>query len=311
MKILVVGAGALGGYFGGRLLEKGEDVTFLVRKGRKQQLEKHGLTLQSTQGDFFEEKPRLILSGENVQPFDLILMSTKSYHLEGAMADVRPYVGENTMVLPVLNGISHIDQLVEAFGEDHVIGGLCFIESTLDPNGGIVHSSPMNELVFGERNGEKTERISKVYEAFRGTKANFRLSDKIEQEMWHKYLFITVMSGITSMMRAPIGPIREESNGRETIVKLLSEGASAMRSANAPIAEDIEDMLLAKIDGMGRGMKSSMQRDMEKSQAIEVDHLQGHLLQMGQEGGIDTPILQTIHASLKVYEAQKGEKKFA
>ncbi len=307
MKILVAGAGALGGYFGGRLLEKGEDVTFLVRAKRKQQLEEHGLTIQSPLGNV-SEIPKLILADEKSEPYDLILIATKAYHLETVMEDIRPFTGKHTLILPVLNGMLHVEKLVAAFGEDRVLGGLCFIEATLDQDGGVVHSSQMNELVYGELSGEKTERIKKVEAAFDGTKANFRLSDTIEQEMWHKHLFITVMSGITSLMRAPIGPIREEPNGRETIVELLSEAAGSMRSMQAPIADNIEEMLLKKVDGMGYEMKSSMQRDIEKNLFIEADHLQGHLVQQARREGISAPILETIYASLKVYEARLKEK---
>lgn len=304
MKILVAGAGALGGYFGGRLLEKGEDVTFLVRENRKKQLSEHGLTIHSPMGNY-SGIPKLMMAGEKTESYDLILMATKAYHLEKAIEDVRPFAGEDTLILPVLNGMLHMDQLTEAFGEEQVLGGLCFIEATLDENGGVVHSSPMNELVYGERSGGKSKRMAQVEAAFSGTKADFRLSETIEQEMWHKHLFITVMSGITSLMRSPIGPIREEPNGRQIIVNLLNEAASSMRSMDAPIADNIEEMLLNKIDGMGYEMKSSMQRDIEKGLFIEADHLQGHLVQQARQEKLAVPVLETVYASLKVYEKRR------
>lgn len=303
MKILIVGAGAIGGYFGGRLLEKGEDVTFLVREKRQQQLCSNGLVVESIHGDMRLAEPKTILAGENVQPYDVVLVSTKSYHMDGAIEDIRPYVGDETMVLPLLNGIAHLDFLTEAFGSEKVIGGLCFIETTLTQDGKIVQTSPIHDLVFGERNGEKTERILQLEEAFSGTKASFRLSEKIEQEMWHKYLFITSLSGITSLFRSPIGPIREQEHGWKTIESLVEEAAGIMEKIGAPLAAGAMDATQGRMKEIGHGMKSSLQRDMEKSLLTEGDHLFGYLLENADKFGLATPILSAIYANVKIYES--------
>ncbi|RFU67634.1 2-dehydropantoate 2-reductase [Peribacillus saganii] len=301
MKILVVGAGAVGGYFGGRLLEKGEDVSFLVRERRRQQLEEHGLVIKSIHGDA-DFIPSVLSEGDSAGPFDVILLSTKSYHLDGAIQSIREYVNKDTMILPLLNGISHVDRLVQEFGEDNVLGGLCFIEATLDRNGKVLQTSPMHELVFGERNGEKTKRIQRLQETFSDTKSKFRLSENISQEMWHKYMFITGMSGITTLMRAPIGPIRDAKGGLATLRLLFAELGEIMRKINAPIADNIEEIQLKRIAQMGYEMKSSMQRDMEKGLSVEADHLQGYLLELAEKQKICAPILETIYTNLKVYE---------
>jgi 2-dehydropantoate 2-reductase len=301
MKILVVGAGAVGGYFGGRLVEKGEDVTFLVREGRRSQLEKTGLSIQSVHGNI-DLKPNLLLSGDHPTPYDAIILSVKAYHLQSAMESIEPYVGEDTMILPLLNGMSHVDKLIERFGEQNVIGGLCFVESTLDSQGRIIQSSPIHDLVFGERTGEKTDRILKLEDALSGTKANFLHSENIVQDMWHKYLFITTLSGVTSLFRAPIGPIRENETGLSSIKKTLGETAAIMRKLGAPIADDIEAKQLEKLKSMGYEMKSSLQRDMEKELAVEADHLYGYLLTEAEKHDIYASTLQTIYANLKIYE---------
>ncbi|MFT9596747.1 ketopantoate reductase family protein [Mesobacillus sp.] len=309
MKILIVGAGAIGGYFGGRLLEKGEDVTFLVRQKRQQQLRENGLVVESIHGDMHFPKPKTILTGENVEAYDVVLVSTKSYHLDSAIESIQPYVGDETMVLPLLNGISHLDMLTEAFGAEKVIGGLCFIETTLAQDGEIVQTSPIHDLVFGVRNGEKTERILQLEEAFSGTKASFRLSEKIEQEMWHKYLFITSMSGITSLFRSPIGPIREQEHGWKTIERLVHEAAAIMEKIGAPLASGAAENTLAKIKEIGHGMKSSLQRDMEKSLLTEGDHLFGYLLENTEQSGLAAPILSAIYANVKIFESGLGTGK--
>ncbi|WP_110111912.1 2-dehydropantoate 2-reductase [Bacillus sp. CGMCC 1.16541] len=304
MRILVLGAGAVGGYFGGRLLEKGEDVTFLVRKKRQKQLAEGGLVIKSIHGDVTFQ-PNTITAQDRVEPFDVVLFSTKAYHLKESMKDVEPFVGENTLIVPLLNGINHVKVLQEYFGEERVIGGLCFIETTLNEAGEVIQTSPIHELVFGEFSNEKTNRIQKLNDVFQGTKASFRLSTFISRDMWHKYLFITVLSGVTTLMRAPIGPIRETGHGKEMIEQVFNEVVEVMRVIGAPLAEDIVEKHMNTVEKMTYKMKSSMQRDMEKGFSIEGDHLQGYLVQVAKQHHIHTPLLNIIYHNLKVYEVGK------
>jgi 2-dehydropantoate 2-reductase len=303
MKILVVGAGAIGGYFGGRLMEKGEDVTFLVREKRKKQLEENGLVIESVYGDIHLQ-PKTILSGSaNDESFDVIMLSTKAYHFQDAMESIRPYVSDHTMILPLLNGISHIEVLIGNFGEDKILGGLCFIESTLDEHGKVIQTSPAHDFVFGERSGEKTERILALQKSFNETKADFRLSENIEQEMWHKYLFITTLSGVTSLFRSPIGPIRDQEYGRKKTHSLLQEVSSIMRRSQAPIADIAEEIQLNKLMQLSYQMKSSLQRDMEKGVPTEAEHFFGYLIHLARKTDLATPILEAVYANLKIYES--------
>ncbi|PEY32196.1 2-dehydropantoate 2-reductase [Bacillus cereus] len=301
MRILVLGAGGVGGYFGGRLVEKGEDVTFLVRSRRKQQLEKNGLAIRSIKGDF-SFIPQLITKTESIDPFDLILFSTKTYHLEEAISDLKPFVGEKTTIIPLLNGIAHLSALQRVFGEDKVIGGLCFIETTLNGEGDVVQTSSADRLVFGEIKHLHTERIHEIADTLKGTKASFVLSNHIVQDMWHKYLFITVMSGVTTLMRAPIGPIRESDGGRDLIRNLFEEAAQIMKASGAPIQDNIIDEHMKTIEKISYDMKSSMQRDMEKGSSIEVEYLQGYLLKLAKQFHIDAPLLKIVYQNLKIYE---------
>lgn len=306
MKILVVGAGAIGGYFGGRLLEKGRDVTFLVRERRQLQLRDTGLVVESIHGDMRFPEVKTILAGDDPEAYEVILVSTKSYHLSDAIEDIRPFAGRDTMILPLLNGIAHLDLLAEAFGSQNVLGGLCFIETTLDSEGRILQTSPSHDLVFGERNGVRTERIMQLAKAFEGSTASFRLSEKIEQEMWNKYLFITSLSGITSLFRSPIGPIREEALGAGVLRSLIRETAGIMRKIGAPLASGIEDATFARLNEIGYGMKSSLQRDMEKQLPTEGDHLFGYLLEKAAGFGIEAPTLSTVYANQKIYGRNRG-----
>lgn len=301
MRILVLGAGGIGGYFGGRLVEKGEDVTFLVREKRKQQLEQTGMRIKSVHGDFVCH-PQLITAKDSPTPFDVVLFSTKSYHLRQAIEDVKPFVGEHTAIIPLLNGIVHVEELQREFGEEKVMGGLCFIETTLNEDGEIVQTSPVHRLLFGEFNELNSERANKIAEIFSGTKASIMLSKQIEKEMWHKYLFITAMSGMTTLMRSPVGPIVESEGGMEFIRSLLKEAALIMKSHSAPIHDTIIDQHLETMSKQSYNMKSSMLRDMEKGVQIEGDHIQGYLLQLAEKYLVEAPILNAVYQNLKVYE---------
>lgn len=301
MRILVLGAGGVGGFFGGRLVEKGEDVTFLVRSKRKKQLEERGLVIRSVNGDF-SFQPKLITKEDRTAPFDVILFSTKAYHLNEAIQDLKPFVGESTVIIPLLNGIAHLSLLQKEFGEEKVIGGLCFIETTLNNEGEIVQTSAANRLVFGEMKSQHAEKIKHISKAFAGTKSSFVLSENITQDMWHKYLFITVMSGVTTLMRAPIGPIRESEGGHDFIRNLFEECVQIMRCIGAPVKDDITEEHMKTIDKISYDMKSSMQRDMEKGSSIEGTHLQGYLLDVAKQFSIEAPLLGVVYQNLKVYE---------
>lgn len=303
MKILVVGAGAVGGYFGGRLHEKGEDVTFLVRPRRKEQLERDGLQIESVNGDVTFQ-PKLITEDDEGS-FDVVFIGTKAYHLDEAIESVKGFTHNETIIIPMLNGISHIKKLQQSFSDEQVIGGLCFIESTLSQSGAILQKSRMNHFLYGELNGEMSERIKKLENIFSDTKAKFRATDSIERELWNKYLFITTMSGVTTLFRQPIGPILENDVGVQTIKRLIDELVEIMLAEGAPLADDVKEEQYERFEKLEYPMKSSMQRDMEKNMAVEVDHLQGYLLQKANEHGIDCPILSTVYANLKIYEATK------
>ena len=182
------------------------------------------------------------------------------------------------------------------------MGGLCFIETTLNDQGEIVQTSAANRLVFGEIKPQDSERIKRISKAFADTKASFVLSENITQDMWHKYLFITVMSGVTTLMRAPIGPIRESDGGREFIRNLFAESVQIMKAMEAPVKDNIIEEHMKTIDKISYDMKSSMQRDMEKGSFIEGKHLQGYLLDVAEQFSIEAPSLGAVYQNLKVYE---------
>jgi 2-dehydropantoate 2-reductase len=221
MRMLVVGAGAIGGYFGGRLLEAGRDVTFLVRPHRAAELSERGLKIKSRRGDITIRLPPTVLDGRIERPFDLILLSSKAYDLESAMNSFAAAVGPDTLVLPVLNGMKHIDLLGDRFGQTPVLGGSCAISVTRDPQGTITHLNESHTLSFGELDGELTDRIRRVDDQLLNAGFDPQLSDRILQGMWDKWLFLATLAGVTCLMRASIGDIVASSGGRQSIIALL------------------------------------------------------------------------------------------
>ncbi|MED3647695.1 ketopantoate reductase family protein [Halalkalibacterium halodurans] len=304
MKFLIVGAGAVGGYFGARLAEKGEDVTFLVREKRKEQMKKRGLRIQSIHGNTTIQAKTITM--EDTGLFDVVLLGTKAYHLENVIETIRPFIHDQTVIIPMLNGIAHLDRLRKAFSTEQVIGGLCFIESTLNEFGDIVQTSQIHRFVFGELNGERSERVKKIEAAFAGTNAMIEVSDSVLTEMWHKYMFITTMSGVTTLYNQPVGPIRELPSGEKVIRGLFAEIGAIMRAVGAPIADQVEEKQWKQMGGVEYEMKSSMQRDMEKGLPIEREHLQGYLLKLAELHQIQAPILATIYTNLLFYHPESS-----
>ncbi|MCY9260256.1 ketopantoate reductase family protein [Bacillus spizizenii] len=303
MKFLVVGAGGVGGYIGGRLAEKGNDVTFLVRHKRAEQLKETGHVIHSEKGDV-SFQPALISAGE-IGHFDVVIIASKAYSLDQVIDDVKPFIGRESVIIPFLNGYRHYEQLFTAFSKEQVLGGLCFIESALDHKGEIHHTSASHRFVFGEWNGERTERITALEEAFSGVKAEVIISGHIEKDIWKKYLFIAAQAGITTLFQRPLGPILETEGGRHTVQTLIGEIGAILRKEGVPADPDLEEESFRTMTSMSYHMKSSMLRDMENGQTTEGDHLHGFLLEKAKRLSLAAPILETVYANLQMYEAEK------
>ncbi len=301
MRILVVGAGAIGGYFGGRLLEAGRDVTFLVRPRRAAALAKSGLSIRSRLGDVALPAPPTVTVDALRGHYDLILLSLKAYDLEAAAESVAPAVGPDTAILPLLNGMRHLDVLATRFGGEHVLGGQCLISAVLDADGRVQHLNDTHLLAFGERDGSRSARAEAITAAFAGARFDTRLSEGILQEMWEKWVFIATCAGITCLMRGTVGDI-VAAGGADLATGLLDECAAiaakqGFRPSDAAIARS-----RAMFTAAGSGLTASMFRDLEGGGSIEADHIVGDLLRRS-EG--PSPLLRTAFVHLKTYEARR------
>jgi 2-dehydropantoate 2-reductase len=303
MRILVVGAGAVGGYFGGRLLEAGRDVTFLVRPRRAAALAKSGLTIRSRLGDFHRPSPPIVLQEDIAEPFDLVVLSCKAYDLDGASASFARAVGENTSVLPLLNGMRHLDLLADRFGPKPVLGGQCVISATLDADGAIVHLNELHALSFGELDGSRSARIETVASALLNAGFDARLSDEIRQEMWEKWVFIAAAAGITCLMRSAVGDY-VAAGASDLAARLLEECAGIAAGQGFQPREAALARARAALTAAGSPLKASMLRDIEGGKPVEGDQILGDLLRRAAKPD-DRSLLRIATLHVRAYEAQR------
>ncbi|KQT59924.1 2-dehydropantoate 2-reductase [Methylobacterium sp. Leaf456] len=308
MRILVVGAGATGGYFGARLAEIGRDVTFLVRPARAEKLAAEGLRVKSPVGDVHIAAPKTVTADTLSEPFDLVILSAKAYDLDGAVADLRPAVGPRTAVLPILNGMRHLDVLDAAFGTERVLGGTCSIVATLTKAGEIRQMSELHSFTYGERDGARSERIAAIEAQMEGVRFQARSSDKVVLEMWEKWVFLATLAGATTLMRASIGDVVAAPGGPAFIEGLLDE-CQAVATANGYGSREKVLAGARKILTAERSpMTASMLRDIEGGARIEADHIVGDLIERGRKAGIETPILARVLTGLKAYESRRARE---
>ena len=305
MRILVVGAGSVGGYFGGRLLEAGQDVTFLVRPRRAAELAARGLVIRSGFGDVSVSNPVTILAENLHETFDLVLLACKAYDLEGAISSFNPAVGPNTAILPLLNGMRHLDILDARFGAGHVLGGQCLISVTLDERGEIVHLNETHNLSFGERDGARSARVKGIASMLSSGNFQSRLSEAILQEMWEKWVFIATNAGITCLMRAAVGDI-VAAGAADLAIRLLDECTTIAAQQGFPPSSRFIDLNRAVFTTAGSGLTASMLRDIERGAPIEADHIVGDLLRRGDEN--TSLLVRVAYAHLKAYEAHRARE---
>ena len=313
MRVLVVGAGATGGYYGARLAEAGRDVTFLVRPARAEKLAANGLNVTSKLGDLHLATPRTVTADALAEAggFDLVLLSCKAYDLASALDDVAPALGVGTAILPILNGMAHLDALDARFGAARVLGGSCAIAATLGPEGEIRHMSDFCTLTFGERDGTRSERCAAIEALMRGAKFQSRLSDRIVLEMWEKWVFLATLAGATTLMRGTVGDIVGAEGGRDFIAALHDE-CLAIAGANgfAP-RETVAAQARATLSADGSPLTASMLRDIEGGGRIEADHVVGDLIARGRTAGRGLPQLERVFTGLKTYERRRAREQAA
>jgi 2-dehydropantoate 2-reductase len=305
MRTLVVGAGAVGGYFGGRLLEASRDVTFLVRPRRAAELAAGGLRIHSGRGDVSISAPPAIVAENLAETFDLVLLSLKAYDLEGAMASFAPAVGPETAILPLLNGMRHLEMLDARFGRAHVLGGQCVIAATLNEAHEIVHLNEAAGLSYGERDGTMSARVRAIENLMAGARFDAHSSATILLDMWEKWVFLATLAGSTCLMRAAIGDIAAAPGGADFVLRLLDECSAVAAAEGYPPRPAFLDGARRTLTTAGSPFTASMLRDIEHGAPIEADHVIGDLIRRGR----DPSSLPIVYTHLKAYETRRARSK--
>ncbi|QCR31019.1 ketopantoate reductase family protein [Lysinibacillus sp. SGAir0095] len=309
MKILVFGAGALGVYFGGRLLEVGQDVAFFVREKRAEQLKKEGLKIVSPEGDFESRDVSIYTSRQQVQSADLIILSVKGYHLDTVIPQIVALVEQTgACVLPLLNGIEHIEKLQEAVGKEKVMGGLATIVATLNKEGHVEHTNPTSTLKYGALHSEQAHICAQLEEIQHQLKSNVIREDDILKHLWMKYAFITALSGITSAMQLPSGFIGSNPATLSVAKKVVHEMSTLAEKEGVPLTDAEVDGIINMLLGFKKEATSSMHQDLRKGLPIEIEHLQGGALRLAAKYEVEIPVIETLYGVLKPYEFGRPEQ---
>ncbi len=304
MRTLVLGAGATGGYFGGRLMEKGAAVTFLLRAKRAEHLRQHGLTIKSKFGDSHLKDLKIIEKA--TEPFDLIILSCKAYDLQSALDSISGAVGTNTTILPLLNGMRHFDELKQRFEAENVIGGFCVIAATMDVDGNIQHLNDAHTIKYGEFDGRFSERIAAIDKMFEPANCNSIASQTIVADMWEKWVMISSLAALTTLMRANVGEVARSPGGPSIATRLFDECVSVARAHGCDPAETFVKSMSGRLSDPASTLAASMCRDVERGNNVEADQIIGNLIEKAKEKGVSVPILEIAYCNVKAYEQRRA-----
>ena len=302
MKIAVMGAGAVGGYFGARLAAAGSDVTFVARGSQLDAIRKDGLAVHSAAGDVLVHPARATDDPAEIGPVDVVIFTVKLWDTEHAARAIRPLIraadGRETAVISFQNGVEKDDVLRSVLGAQHVIGGACYIGAVIERPGLIRHSGTMARLIFADDSGHAPNRSAAFLEACQAAGIDAQISTDIERAIWEKFVFLVGLSATTATARLPVGPIRSDAKTRALLLDIMREVVAVGRAKGVGLDEGYAENRLAFIDGLHADMTSSMHKDIERSSRLEVDWLSGSVVRLGQSLGVPTPNNRVIAAVL-------------
>ena len=293
MRIAIFGSGGVGGYFGARLAAAGEDVTFLARGAHLAAMQQDGLHIASPLGDVHLPKVQAADRPQAVGPVDVVLFTVKLYDVEASAATLAPLVGPDTVVITLQNGVDAMDMVAKHVGDRHVAGGAAYIVAVIDRPGHIRHTTAQ-QLVFGERDGRRSDRLVKFEEA--GTRAGFqaKASTDVTADLWTKFVRLATWSGMTTVTRSPMGVVRDTPETFELMIAAIKEVIAVGHARGVNLPADLMDTTLAMIKNFPASSKSSMLEDIERGRRLELPWLSGAVVRIGREVGVPTPIHQFI-----------------
>ncbi len=306
MKILILGAGAVGGYFGARLHQSGSDVTFLLREPRAAKIKKEGLVVKSPKGDAVLPV-KVVTKGSEGGPYDVVILACKAYDLDSAMESIASAVGPDTTIVPMLNGHAHFGVLDKKFGADKVAGGLARIGGMLGPNGEVMHTSPFAGVSFGERSGKPArEHLTALDAARKKAGIDGGLNGNINQDLWDKWIMLTSLAAMCCTLRGTSGDILAADEGKDLMLETVEECRKVASAEGFDPGEKGIANLKAFLTQRGSVFAASMLGDLERGGAIEGRHVIGDMLGRARKHGIAAPNLRMAHAVVQAYEARRA-----
>lgn len=302
MGILVVGAGATGGYFGSRLVQAGRDVTFLVRERRAAALRERGLRIVGP-GGIETIDPALVTAVPPRAVADVVLVTVKADGLSAVIPQIRPAVGPDTAIIPVLNGMRHLRMLTDAFGRATVLGGVAVLSTQLEPSGDIRQFNDWGSLTFGAQDRRRTPAVERASELLSGAGFQVTVSDDIVAAMWQKWAFIASAGALNCLLRGSVGEIVGVDGGEEIASAIVAETHSVAEAAGYPVPDDARNQTLSTLTTQGSPLTSSLYRDLTEGRPVEVETILGDLAAEGGKAGLRTPLLDAATVALRVYDA--------
>src|ERR1041384_439253 len=302
MRIAIIGAGGVGGYFGARLQQAGADVHFVARGSHLAAMRRDGLTVESPLGDIHLPKVNATETPADIGPADMVWLSVKLWDMDGAVKSMRPLIGPDTGIISFQNGVQKDDILRAAFGDTAVMGGVAYIATNIDRPGVIKHTGTMQRLIFGEYDGRRSKRAETLLDFSLRGGIDAELSDDVRKAIWEKFVFLVALSGSTTTIRETIGPIRSNPRSRRFLSELMRETVAVGRALGVSLPSDFADQRLAFVDGLPDVMTSSMHHDLKAGKRLEVSWLSGGVAQLGEKAGIPTPMNRAVWDILALCE---------
>ena len=308
LKIVMMGSGGVGGFFGGRLAQAGCDVSFVARGKHLEALRSHGLSIENeAQGNIHIRKVHVTEDPASLGVADLVILSVKLWDTEAAARSIRPIVGPHTGVLSLQNGVVKDDILRRVFDPAQVMGGVCYVATHIARPGVIEQVGTMQRIVVGEYDGRASDRARELHEALSNSGVNAELSSDVRRAIWEKYVFLVGLSATTTTMRSTIGPIRENPRTRAFLHDIMREVVAVGRAQGVALPEDYADQRLAFADTVPATMTSSMHHDLERGNRLEVEWLSGGVVQLGAKAGVATPCNRAVWDILALHAQGRSE----
>ena len=301
MRIAVIGAGGVGGYFGGKLALAGEDVIFIARGSHLDAMRRDGLRVLSGNGDFVVPQVKATDDASTVGPVDLVMIAVKLWSTDESIATARALMGPESTVVSFQNGVDAEDKLIAEFGRDRVIGGVANIAALIESPGVVRHNGTMALLQIGELDGRRSARIDAIEAACKRANFDVRVADDILKSIWEKFVFLASLSAMTALTRMPIGPLREDADTRALFRQLADEVVDVGRAKGVPLGDGTVDAMLARLDSLPGSMVASMQGDLLRGNRLELPWLSGGVVRLGESLGVATPAHRFVFAALKLY----------